>query len=151
MTCEICYDDFSNKIKKFNLKCCAFQVCIDCMKQHILLDDSINPACVKCKSSLSYVDFEKSFPTSWKTKKYRPHLDDLLMDLEIVSKVNETIIYLEGLKRKADLKVLIDNKQKELYDFPLKNIDILDNKKKNRKTVKYGGKKIRTRKYKSKK
>lgn len=121
--CNICCDEKSSLLM---IVCpyCQFLSCKDC-NEHYILDNTSLPKCISCKKQFSSDFFYENFKSSFITKKYKEHRENVLFDheksllpatMQLVSreieieKIDEKIFDLKKQER------LIQNQIRVLYE-----------------------------------
>ena len=83
MSCNICADTY-NKSTRLCIKCpyCSFDVCRTCCETYILSET--NPRCMHpdCYKEWSRKFLRDNFTLVFLTKRYRPHMENVLFDKE---------------------------------------------------------------------
>lgn len=118
--CDICYEDDNVKLTSHLLKCCDLKICIDCFKQFLLLSTSLTHDCPKCHSTISYFDI-LCLPHKWVNSEYKKHITKLLFENEIISKMNETMIFLDRCRQLSAVDRLIDEEKEAINKFKKEN------------------------------
>jgi len=108
MECIICCEKFNKSGRKI-IACphCLVDTCIHCIKRY-LIETYGDPKCMHCKVGWNNDYIRNTFPTSWLSKEYKEHREQLLFDLEKAQMPN-TQNYVEATRqRNTIVKLLAD-------------------------------------------
>jgi hypothetical protein len=114
MSCNICADTY-NKSTRVCIPCpyCTFEVCRTCCETYILSEP--NPRCMNpdCYKEWSRKFLRENFTLVFLTKRYRPHMENVLFDKEKALLPNSQLI-VEEKNRKKRVREKIHEVEREM-------------------------------------
>lgn len=120
--CEICCEKYNKSFRK-KIACphCQKETCMQCVKKY-LLDMYGDSNCLHCKVGWNNEFMRSSFPSTWISKDYKIHREQILFDIE-KAKMPETQEYakvvkesFEARKALAEIEKMLASKKKDYDD-----------------------------------
>ena len=120
--CSICFEEFTKSRKKICCIKCNNVSCVNCIKEHLLISDTLDPKCPDCECSWSLEFISTNTPKSFHNYEYRNKQTNLLLNVEksLLPSTQSAALHIKRLKTNKEL-IILEEKQIDFFHLQIKN------------------------------